>query len=348
MNVLVTGGGGYIGSHACVELLMAGHNVVVIDNFSNSSPAVFDRIERICDRRPHVYREDIRNGTGLKEIFLAHSIEAVIHFAGLKSVGESVEQPLRYYDNNIGGSLVLLEAMKNSGVRTLVFSSSATVYGNPSSVPIAVDSPLSATNPYGRTKLMIESILQDMVAAESLSSVALLRYFNPVGAHKSGLIGEDPSGTPSNLMPYISQVAIGMHKELKIFGGDYPTPDGTGVRDFIHVVDLAQGHIAALDWLQHHQGVHTFNLGTGVGTSVLNMVRSYEAVCGKPIPYQIVERRSGDVAECYADVSLSEQVLGWKAQLSLVEMCRDSWTWQSSNPHGYRDQSSTCMLEERA
>lgn len=336
MNVLVTGGAGYIGSHTCVELLMAGHKVVVIDNFSNSNPVVFDRIERICGRRPLVYQEDIRNGNSVTKILLSHDIEAVTHFAGLKAVGESVEQPLKYYDNNVGGSLALFDAMKNAGIHTLAFSSSATVYGNPSRVPIDEDFPLSATNPYGHSKLMIEDILRDLVIAEDAFHIVLLRYFNPVGAHKSGLIGEDPAGIPNNLMPYISQVAAGRRKELKIFGGDYPTVDGTGVRDFIHVVDLARGHIVALDWLQHHKGVHVFNLGTGKGTSVLQLVHAYEAISSQPIPYQVVGRRSGDIAECYADSSLAAQKLGWKAQFGIDDMCRDSWNWQSKNPDGYQ------------
>jgi UDP-glucose 4-epimerase len=335
MRVLVTGGAGYIGSHTCLELLKAGHEVVVIDNLSNSKPAVFDRIERICGRRAVFYEHDVRDSGKVAEIFSAHGIEAVIHFAGLKAVGESVAQPLRYYDNNVTGSLALFSAMKEAGIRTLVFSSSATVYGNPHSVPIHEEFPLSATNPYGRSKLMVEEILRDLILADDSWHIALLRYFNPVGAHESGLIGEDPAGIPNNLMPYISQVAAGRQKELQIFGGDYPTPDGTGVRDYIHVVDLACGHIAALDWLQQRRGVHTFNLGTGRGNSVLEVVRAFEAVTGKHIPYRIVDRRPGDIAQCYADPSRAERELGWKAQRGIAEMCKDAWNWQAGNPAGY-------------
>lgn len=337
MKVLVTGGAGYIGSHTCVELLTAGHDVLVIDNFSNSKPAVFDRIERICGRRPVFYREDICNGEKVAEILASHGIEAVIHFAGLKAVGESVAQPLRYYINNVAGSLALFSAMQKIGVRTLVFSSSATVYGNPDSVPIHEDFLLSAANPYGRSKLMVEEILRDLTLADGSWHVSLLRYFNPVGAHESGLIGEDPAGIPNNLMPYISQVAVGRRTELQIFGGDYPTPDGTGVRDYIHVADLARGHIAALDWLRQHKGVHTFNLGTGQGKSVLEVVRAFEAVSGLHIPYRIVDRRLGDIAQCYADPSRAERELGWKAQRSIADMCRDAWNWQAKNPRGYED-----------
>lgn len=337
MRVLVTGGAGYIGSHTCLELLLAGHDVVAIDNFTNSKPAVFDRIDRICGHRPVLYREDVRSCENVANILSAHSIEAVIHFAGLKAVGESVAQPLRYYDNNVAGSLALFNAMLKSGVRTLVFSSSATVYGNPHSVPIREEFSLSATNPYGRSKLMVEEILRDVVVADDSWHIALLRYFNPVGAHESGLIGEDPAGIPNNLMPYISQVAVGRRAELQIFGGDYPTPDGTGVRDYIHVTDLARGHIAALDWLQRHQGVHTFNLGTGRGRSVLEVARAFEAASGQHVPYRIVDRRPGDIAQCYADPSQAEQVLGWKAKHDIAEMCRDAWNWQVKNPDGYEN-----------
>ena len=337
MKVLVTGGAGYIGSHTCVELSNAGHDVVVIDNFSNSKPTVFDRIERICGRRPTFYRGDVRDSNQVVEILSSHDIESVIHFAGLKAVGESVAQPLQYYTNNLTGSLSLFSAMQKAGVRSLVFSSSATVYGNPHSVPISEDFPLSATNPYGRSKLMIEEILRDLSIADNSWHIALLRYFNPVGAHKSGLIGEDPAGIPNNLMPYISQVAAGRRKELQIFGNDYPTPDGTGVRDYIHVVDLVQGHIAVLDWLRQHKGVHTFNLGTGHGKSVLEVLRAFELASEQHIPYRIVGRREGDIAECYADASLAKRELGWKAQLGIYEMCKDSWNWQSKNPNGYED-----------
>jgi UDP-glucose 4-epimerase len=335
MKILVTGGAGYIGSHTSLELLKAGHDVVVIDNLSNSKPVVFDRIERICGRRPVFYEGDVRDGGKVAEILSAHGIEAVIHFAGLKAVGESVAQPLRYYDNNVTGSLALFSAMMETGIRTLVFSSSATVYGNPHSVPIDEEFPLSATNPYGRSKLMVEEILRDLILAEDSWHIALLRYFNPVGAHESGLIGEDPAGIPNNLMPYISQVAAGRQKELRIFGGDYPTPDGTGVRDYIHVADLACGHIAALDWLQQHKGIHTFNLGTGRGNSVLEVVRAFEAATGKHVPYRVVDRRPGDIAQCYADPSRAERELGWKARRGIAEMCKDAWNWQARNPAGY-------------
>jgi UDP-glucose 4-epimerase len=335
MKILVTGGAGYIGSHTCVELLMAGHDVVVIDNLSNSKALVFKRIERICGRRPVFHEADVRNRGRVAEVISAHGIEAVIHFAGLKAVGESVAQPLRYYDNNVTGSLALFGAMADTGVRTLVFSSSATVYGDPLSVPIHEDAVLSAANPYGRSKLMVEEILRDVYVADDTWHIALLRYFNPVGAHESGLIGEDPAGTPNNLMPYISQVAGGRRAELQVFGGDYLTPDGTGVRDYIHVVDIATGHIAGLDWLQRHKGVHTFNLGTGQGKSVLEVVRAFEIASGRPVPYRIVDRRPGDIAQCYADASLAGRVLGWKAQRGIAEMCRDAWNWQARNPGGY-------------
>jgi UDP-glucose 4-epimerase len=337
MKILVTGGAGYIGSHTCVELLVAGHDVVVIDNLSNSKAIVFDRIERICGRRPVFHDEDVRNSDKVEEILTEHGIEAVIHFAGLKSVGESVAQPLRYYDNNVTGSLSLFSAMMETGVRTLVFSSSATVYGNPHSVPVHEDFPLSATNPYGRSKLMVEDILRDLILADDSWHIVLLRYFNPVGAHESGLIGEDPAGIPNNLMPYVSHVAAGRQSELQVFGGDYPTPDGTGVRDYIHVVDLACGHIAALDWLQRHKGLHTFNLGTGQGKSVLEVVLAFETVTGQRIPYRVVDRRPGDIAQCYADASLADRELGWKAQRGIAEMCRDAWNWQVKNPGGYEN-----------
>ena len=337
MNILVTGGAGYIGSHTCVELLKAGHDVVVIDNLANSKALVFDRMQRICGRRPVFHHEDVRNRDGVVAILARHGIEAVIHFAGLKAVGESVAQPLRYYDNNVNGSLSLFGAMMETGVRSVVFSSSATVYGDPPGVPIHEDFPLRPANPYGRSKLMVEEMLRDVVAADGSWHVALLRYFNPVGAHESGLIGEEPEGIPNNLMPYISQVAGGRRNELQVFGGDYPTPDGTGVRDYIHVMDLAGGHVAALDWLQRHRGVHVFNLGTGQGNSVLEVVRAYEAASGRRVPYRIVGRRPGDIALCYADVSRAERELGWKAQRGLDEMCRDAWNWQKQNPRGYAD-----------
>jgi UDP-glucose 4-epimerase len=327
-NILVTGGAGYIGSHTCVELLGAGFDLVVIDNLSNSKRAVLGRVEKIAGRAPVFLEVDIRDRGGLRDVFRAHGIDAVIHFAGLKAVGESVAQPLRYYDNNVSGGIALFEVMAESNVKTLVFSSSATVYGDPSSVPIREDFPLSATNPYGRSKLAQEAILRDLARSDENWRIALLRYFNPVGAHESGMIGEDPNGIPNNLMPYITQVAIGRLPRLSVFGGDYPTPDGTGVRDYIHVVDLARGHLAALKALDGKPGLITANLGAGRGVSVLEMIRAFEQASGRPIPYRIVERRPGDVAQCYADASLAESLLGWRAELDLAAMCRDSWRWQ--------------------
>jgi UDP-glucose 4-epimerase len=327
-NILVTGGAGYIGSHTCVELLAAGHNLVVIDNFSNSKPAVLGRVEQISGRQVPFMEVDIRDRGALRDVFRQHAIDAVIHFAGLKAVGESVSQPLRYYDNNISGSIALFEVMAESGVKTLVFSSSATVYGDPHSVPIREDFPLSATNPYGRSKLMLEDILRDLSRSDESWKIALLRYFNPVGAHESGIIGEDPNGIPNNLMPYITQVAVGKLPQLSVFGDDYPTPDGTGVRDYIHVVDLARGHLAALEALSGTSGVMAVNLGTGQGYSVLDVVRAFEKASDRPVPYRIVPRRPGDVAQCYADPTLAKELLGWQAQRGLDEMCRDSWRWQ--------------------
>jgi UDP-glucose 4-epimerase len=327
-TILITGGAGYIGSHTCVELLGAGYKLVVIDNFSNSKPAVLGRVEQISGCPLTFMEVDIRDRGALRDVFRAHDIDAVIHFAGLKAVGESVAQPLRYYDNNISGSIALFEVMAESGVKTLVFSSSATVYGDPHSVPIREDFPLSATNPYGRSKLMLEEMLRDVFRADESWRIALLRYFNPVGAHESGTIGEDPNGIPNNLMPYITQVAIGRLPQLSVFGDDYPTPDGTGVRDYIHVVDLARGHLAALRALDGQPGVMTVNLGTGKGYSVLDMVRAFEQASGRPVPYRVVARRAGDVAQCYADASLAEYLLGWRAERGLDAMCRDSWRWQ--------------------
>lgn len=327
-NILITGGAGYIGSHTCVELLAAGYDLVVIDNFSNSKPDVLRRVEQISGRTLSFEEVDIRDRGALRDVFRHHAIDAVIHFAGLKAVGESVSQPLRYYDNNISGSIALFEVMAESGVKTLVFSSSATVYGDPHSVPIREDFPLSATNPYGRSKLMLEEILRDLSRSDETWQIALLRYFNPVGAHDSGIIGEDPNGIPNNLMPYITQVAVGKLPELSVFGNDYPTPDGTGVRDYIHVVDLARGHLAALRAIDGKSGVTTVNLGTGQGYSVLDVVRAFEKASGRPIPYRIVERRPGDVAQCYADPALADQLLGWRAEKDLDAMCRDSWRWQ--------------------
>lgn len=334
MKILVTGGAGYIGSHTCVELLQAGHFVSIVDNFCNSSPIVIDRIKAITGRSPDLERADIRDRSALERIFSGNQFDAVIHFAGLKAVGESVSEPMRYYENNVLGSLRLFEAMSNHGVRTVVFSSSATVYGDPIHVPIREDFALAPTNPYGRSKWMVEEILRDIARADSSWEVVLLRYFNPVGAHESGQIGEDPMGTPNNLLPYISQVAVGRLKELSVFGNDYPTPDGTGVRDYIHVVDLARGHLAALESVS--KGVAAINLGTGYGYSVLDMVRAFEEASGRRIPYRIVPRRPGDIATCYADPTLAEQLLGWRAHFGLREMCVDTWRWQRLNPEGYK------------
>lgn len=335
MKVLLTGGAGYIGSHTAVECLAAGHEVVVFDNLSNSSPKSLERVAQIAGRPVEFVEGDIRDRAALARVFAEHVIDAVVHFAGLKAVGESVEQPLRYYDNNIAGSIALFEEMAAAGVKSVVFSSSATVYGDPARVPITEDFPLSATNPYGWSKLFIETMLRDIVRADAGWKVALLRYFNPVGAHASGLIGEDPRGIPNNLMPYIAQVAVGRRAKLSVFGGDYPTPDGTGVRDYIHVVDLARGHVAALNKLTGLSGVHTWNLGTGRGVSVLEMVRAFEAASGKPVPYQIVARRAGDVAQCWADPARAAADLGWRAEYDLARMCADAWRWQSNNPEGY-------------
>lgn len=327
--ILVTGGTGYIGSHTTVELMLAGFEVLLVDNFCNSKATVLERIERIAGRRPGFVEADVRDRESMRALFADYRFEAVIHFAGLKSVGESVAQPLRYYDNNIQGSLVLFETMAEAGVKTLVFSSSATVYGDPHAVPIREDFPLSATNPYGRSKLMIEEILGDVARSDAAWRIALLRYFNPVGAHESGLIGEDPNGIPNNLMPYIAKVAVGTLAELSVFGSDYPTHDGTGVRDYIHVVDLARGHLAALQVLANTEGVLTVNLGTGQGYSVLDVVRAFEVASGRRVPYRIVGRRPGDIAACYADPSLAKTLLGWQAQYGIDEMCRDTWRWQS-------------------
>ncbi len=327
--ILVTGGAGYIGSHTVVELLRADINVLIVDNFCNSKAIVLDRIERIIGRRPDFVKADIRDRALMRTLFANYRFDAVIHFAGLKAVGESMAQPLRYYDNNIYGSLVLFETMAEAGVKTLVFSSSATVYGDPLTVPIREDFPLSATNPYGRSKLMIEEMLGDIARSDTAWRIALLRYFNPVGAHESGLIGEDPHGVPNNLMPYIAKVAIGTLPELSVFGNDYPTHDGTGVRDYIHVVDLAQGHLAALKALAIIQGVIRVNLGTGIGYSVLDVVRTFEVASGRRVRYRIVGRRPGDIAACYADTSLAKSLLGWQARYGIDEMCRDVWRWQS-------------------
>ena len=327
-NILITGGAGYIGSHTCFELLAAGYDLIVIDNFSNSKPSVLERVEEISERKITLMEVDIRDRSAVRDVFRHHAIDAVIHFAGLKAVGESVSQPLRYYDNNVSGSIALFEVMAETGVKTLVFSSSATVYGDPASVPIREDFPLSVTNPYGRSKLILEEILRDLFRSDESWHIALLRYFNPVGAHASGLIGEDPNGIPNNLMPYITQVAVGKLPRLSVFGGDYPTHDGTGVRDYIHVVDLARGHLAALRVLEDKSGVMTVNLGTGQGYSVLDVVHTFEKASGNPIPYKIVARRPGDVAQCYADPTLAHELLGWRAEFNLEDMCRDAWRWQ--------------------
>lgn len=327
-HILVTGGTGYIGAHTVVELLDAGHDVFIVDNLSNSKASVLDRIERIAGRRPRFAQLDIRERPELRRLFAANRFDAVIHFAGLKAVGESVEKPVDYYDTNVAGSVTLCRCMEEAGVGTLVFSSSATVYGEPASVPIREDAPLAPGNPYGRSKLMVEDILRDFSAAHPARRIALLRYFNPVGAHASGLLGEEPNGVPNNLMPYIAMVASGRMPELRIFGGDYPTPDGTGVRDFVHVVDLARGHLAALAALRGRPGVLTVNLGTGRGYSVLQMVNAFAAASGKAVPYRLVARRPGDIAQCYADPSRAREALGWEARLGLEDMCADTWRWQ--------------------
>ncbi len=333
---LITGGAGYIGSHTCVELLCAGHDVVVIDDLSNSSAEALRRVEVLGGRQLAGFiQADVRDRAVLNGVFARYPVEAVIHFAAKKAVGESVALPRAYYDNNLNGLLSLLEAMDDAGVRRLVFSSSATVYGDPASVPIDEGFPTAATNPYGRTKLMGEEILRDVGAADPRWNIALLRYFNPVGAHRSGRIGEDPDGLPNNLMPYVSQVAVGRLERLNVFGGDYPTPDGTGVRDYIHVVDLARGHLRALERIGGLPGVSTFNLGTGRGYSVLEVVKAFEAASERSIPYRIVARRPGDVAACWADPARAAEVLGWRAELDLAAMCADAWRWQRTNPRGY-------------
>ena len=334
-TILITGGTGYIGSHTLVEFLQAGCELVVADNLSNSKREALQRVERITGKAITFYQVDVRDRTGLQRIFREHDIAAVIHFAGLKAVGESVDKPLEYYDNNVTGSLVLLEVMAAAGVKTLVFSSSATVYGDPHAVPIREDFPLSATNPYGRSKLMIEEILRDLYRADDGWRIALLRYFNPVGAHASGLIGEDPNGIPNNLMPIVARVAVGRLASLAVYGNDYPTQDGTGVRDYIHVVDLALGHLKALDALQQRGGLMTVNLGTGNGYSVLDVVRAFESASGRPIAYKFAPRRAGDIAECYADPALAAELLGWRAVRGLDDMCSDAWRWQRANPEGY-------------
>src|SRR4051812_7155313 len=327
-SILVTGGTGYIGSHTVVELMAAGHDVFIVDNLCNSKPSVVDRLEQIAGRRPGFAQVDIRDREALRQHFSKHRPDAVIHFAGLKAVGESVAKPLRYYDDNVSGSIALAECMLEAGVKTIVFSSSATVYGEPPSVQYKEDFPLAPVNPYGRTKLMVEEILRDVAHAEKDARVALLRYFNPVGAHPSGLIGEDPNGIPNNLMPYIAQVATGKLKELPVFGNDFPTPDGTGKRDYIHVVDLARGHLAALIAMERRTGVLAVNLGTGRPYSVLEMVRAFSAASGREVPYRFAARRPGDLAEYYADPALARELLGWQAQYGIDAMCADVWRWQ--------------------
>ena len=335
MNILLTGGAGYIGSHSCIALVQAGYTPVIVDNFSNSHSAVLQRLARITGQAIACEQGDVADAAFMADVLRRHAVQAVLHFAGYKAVGESVAEPLKYYRNNIGSTLGLLEAMAAVGCRRLVFSSSATVYGDPASVPITEDFPRSHTNPYGHSKLMIEDMLASLGAADPAWAMAVLRYFNPVGAHPSGLIGENPSGIPNNLMPYITQVAVGQRPQLQVFGDDYPTPDGTGVRDYIHVQDLAEGHVAALDALLQRGQSLTVNLGTGQGHSVLEVVRAFEQASSRAVPYQIMPRRPGDVAQCYADPALARQQLGWQARRSLADMCADAWRWQSQNPRGY-------------
>ena len=336
MNILVTGGAGFIGSHTVVELLNAGHRAVILDNLCNASPKVVQRIEAITGQTPVFIEGDIRDRALLQKIFAEHKIDSVIHFAALKAVGESVAQPLRYYDNNVAGSLVLLQEMDKAGVKSIIFSSSATVYGDKNPMPLTESAPVgTATNPYGSSKIMMERMMMDMQHADPEWSVTLLRYFNPVGAHESGRIGEDPSGIPNNLVPFIAQVAVGRREHLNVFGNDYPTVDGTGVRDYIHVVDLADGHLKALDYISEHGGLHTWNLGTGNGYSVLEVLHAFEKACGKELPYKIVARRPGDVAVSYADPSSALADLGWSASRDIDTMVRDHWNWQKNNPNGY-------------
>lgn len=335
MRVLVTGGSGYIGSHTCVALLEAGHEVAILDNLSNSRIEVIERIKLITKHTPVFFNVDVRDQAAVETVFASFHPEAVIHFAGLKAVGESLQNPLRYYEWNVSGSVVLFQVMKQNNVKRLVFSSSANVYGDATEIPIRENTHIAPTNPYGQSKAMIEQILADLMVSDIEWRIASLRYFNPMGAHESGLIGEDPNGVPSNLPPYISQVAVGKLNELQIFGGDYCTPDGTGVRDYIHVMDLAFGHLAALDYLLRERGMLTVNLGTGHGYSVLEMVRAFEKASGKKVPYRIVEKRFGDVAQSFADASKAEQLIGWKARFGLEKMCGDAWRWQSMNPQGY-------------
>jgi UDP-glucose 4-epimerase len=335
MAILITGGAGYIGSHTCVELLEAGYEVVIVDNLSNSSPIALKRVAEITNKAVTFYQIDLLDRKGLDGVFSRHSIDAVIHFAGLKAVGESVRLPLKYYHTNIMSTLMLCEVMEKHGVNKLVFSSSATVYGLPKQVPIGEDFPLGATNPYGRTKLMLEQILQDLAGSNEQWGISILRYFNPIGAHKSGLIGENPNGVPNNLLPYISQVAVQKLDQVNVFGDDYPTVDGTGVRDYIHVVDLAKGHLRALERILGKSGVDVYNLGTGRGYSVLEMIAAFERVSGRSIPYTITDRRPGDIAVCFANTTKANEELGWSATRGIEEMCEDSWRWQYTNPNGY-------------
>lgn len=336
MKVLVTGGMGYIGSHTCVQMLEAGIEPIILDNLCNSKTAVLDRIEALTNVRPTFYEGDIRDEAFLDKVFSENKIDSVIHFAGLKAVGESVAKPLEYYDNNVSGSLVLARAMRTAGVKSIVFSSSATVYGDPEVVPITEDSPVGATtNPYGSSKFMVEGVLTDFFNSQPDWSITLLRYFNPVGAHPSGTMGEDPQGIPNNLMPFIAQVAVGRREKLSVFGADYATPDGTGVRDYIHVMDLADGHIAALNTVGKKSGLHIYNLGTGKGSSVLEMVEAFAQASDKPVPYELCPRRPGDIAECWASTAKAEKDLGWKATRTVAEMTADTWNWQSKNPQGY-------------
>ncbi|MBY7884687.1 UDP-glucose 4-epimerase GalE [Vibrio fluvialis] len=336
MDVLITGGMGYIGSHTCVQMIAAGMTPIMVDNLGNAKAEVLNRIEALTGVRPAFYQGDIREEAFLDSVFAKHDVQAVIHFAGLKAVGESVSKPIEYYDNNVNGTLVLVRSMRKAGVKSLVFSSSATVYGDPQIVPITETSPTGATtNPYGRSKYMVEQCLADLVVAEPEWSITLLRYFNPVGAHPSGTMGEDPQGIPNNLMPFIAQVAVGRREKLAVFGNDYATPDGTGVRDYIHVMDLADGHIAALQVVGTQAGLHIYNLGTGKGSSVLDMVNAFSQACGKAVPYEICPRRPGDIAECWASTEKAQRELGWQAKLSLADMTADTWRWQSNNPQGY-------------
>lgn len=337
MAILVTGGAGYIGSHTCVELLNAGYEVVVVDNLCNSSEKSLDRVREITGKDLTFYKADLLDEAAMEEIFSKEQIESVIHFAGLKAVGESVAKPLEYYHNNLTGTFILCDVMRKHGVKNIVFSSSATVYGNPKTVPIREDFPLSVTNPYGRTKLILEEVLTDLHTADPEWNIVLLRYFNPIGAHKSGKIGENPKGIPNNLIPYVAQVAIGKLEKVNVFGNDYDTPDGTGVRDYIHVVDLAIGHVKSIEKLREKPGVVVYNLGTGNGYSVLDIIHNFEKACGKEIPYVIAPRRPGDIATCYADPTKAYNELGWKATRELGEMCEDTWRWQQQNPNGYDD-----------